>query len=383
MTIVRARLTGFALPLRRPMATAHERIEIRRGLLVTLVDADGVEGFGEATPLPAFGTEDLPGCRSALEARLASLVDGEALSTAASSDAASRTPCADFALSTALADLEARTRGVRLVDVFAEGNRRVAPGAAVASQVVVAGSSPEEVVRGTRAALESGALAFKLKVAASSDASRPVALALDVERVAALRECVGAKARIRLDANEGWSEAEAEAAFAALARFDLDFVEQPVARNDLAALGRLGRVAGISVAADESLQGEGWRACLEARAASVFVLKPAALGGWGRAAGIARRAREAGIRTIWSTLIDGAVGRATAVALAAAFGEPDEVHGLGTADWLARDLASPREGEGASRIHVADAAGLGFVPAVTPEIADGPSVVFETEGGLA
>lgn len=383
MTIVRARLAGMALPLRRPMTTAHGRIEARRGLIVTLVDADGRRGFGEATPLPDFGTEDLATCRATLERRLARLLDEDPATHAASTPppAPSATPCADFAIETAQADLEARARGVRLVDLYARAAGRAGPADAVESQVVVAGETPEEVARQARAALASGAVAFKLKVAASSAAAPGAGdLALDAERVAALREGVGAGARLRLDANEGWTEPQAEAALTALARFDVDYVEQPVAREDVAAMARLDRARVVAVAADEALQAGGWQACLEARAASAFVLKPAALGGWQIAATIAERARSAGIRTVWSTLIDGAVGRGSAIALAAALGEPGEVHGLGTADWLASDLAPRSEAEGASRVRIGPGPGLGFEPVIDAALADGPTLVFETEG---
>jgi L-alanine-DL-glutamate epimerase-like enolase superfamily enzyme len=100
----------------------------------------------------------------------------------------------------------------------------------------------------------------------------------------------------------------------------------------------------VAVAADEALLGEGAAACLEARAASIFVVKPAALGGVEASVAIFGRARQLGIRVVWSSLIDGAVGRMTAVAIAAGLGDDDpervEVHGLGTADLLSRDLVA-------------------------------------------
>ncbi|MDP3208018.1 MAG: enolase C-terminal domain-like protein, partial [Rhodoglobus sp.] len=54
-------------------------------------------------------------------------------------------------------------------------------------------------------------------------------LADDLARVAAVREYLGAEGRIRLDANGGWNVDEAEHAIHALAKFDLEYVEQPCA----------------------------------------------------------------------------------------------------------------------------------------------------------
>ena len=66
MSLPRALVRPFALPLRHPLATAHGPIDLRRGFLVELRDGQGQRGFGEATPLPEFGTEDLRACRAAL-----------------------------------------------------------------------------------------------------------------------------------------------------------------------------------------------------------------------------------------------------------------------------------------------------------------------------
>ena len=62
------RIQGFSLPLRQAMRTAHGRIERRDGFLVEVEDEAGLRGFGEATPLPSFGTEELAKCQQTLEA---------------------------------------------------------------------------------------------------------------------------------------------------------------------------------------------------------------------------------------------------------------------------------------------------------------------------
>ena len=105
----RGRLLHAVLPLERPLATAHGPIEAREALVVELADDEGHVGWGEATPLPEFGTESFGPCRDRLEA----LLEGE------TSLAGGATPCADFAWSTALRDLEARRRNEKLVDRLA------------------------------------------------------------------------------------------------------------------------------------------------------------------------------------------------------------------------------------------------------------------------
>jgi len=146
-----------------------------------------------------------------------------------------------------------------------------------------------------------------------------------------------------------------------------------VAAADLAALKSLSKHGAIPVAADEALLGAGLAHCLRERASEILIVKPAALGGLARSRTLALRGREEGLRVIWSTMIDGAVGRGAAFALAGAFDEPDEVHGLGTAGLLAGDLGREIEGFAQGRFQLRRESGLGFVP----ELASASGDVFE------
>ena len=344
LKIRRAGTRSFALPLVSSISTAHGPIASRAGFLVCLMDEEGRCGFGEATPLARFGTEDLATAGCALEEALGRLVDAPAQSIeealATSARVCIGAPCALSALDGALHDLAAQRAGCSMSAWIRDRAGLVGePTGRINVQALVIGQGAESVAVSAQASLDEGFETFKLKLAVSR--SQP-GLELDLVRVASLRKVIGPTRRIRLDANEAWELREAERALEALARFDIDYVEQPVAREDRVALKSLATHAAIPVAADEALLGTGWQACLDSPAASIFVVKPAALGGIAASTALFRRARECGIRVVWSSLIDGAVGRATAVALAAGLGpadEPDdEVHGLGTAKLLARDL---------------------------------------------
>ena len=362
MRVRRALLRGFALPLVRPLPTAHGGVGTRLGWLVELEGEDGVCGFGEATPLPSFGTETPAACLRALSRECDRLVSGRGLPLGASAGARTQTPCAQAAIETARFDLEARARGFSLAKRLAqEVPDGIRPADRVASQALISGVAPAEVEENAQAAIAAGFEAFKLKLAVTWGAPD---LALDLDRVAALRAAVGSRATIRLDANEAWEANEAERALVALSRFDVDFVEQPVRRDDLAGLTRLTRAGAIPVAADEALQGDGLSAFLGARAATILVVKPAALGGLVASVRLAGRAREEGWRLIWSTLLDGAVGRGAVFALAAAFGATGEVHGLGTANLLADDLGHECATVSSGWLRAWDRPGLGFRPEV-------------------
>ena len=390
MKLRRATVRGFRLPLVRPLATAHGVIAERCGLLVQLEDAHGRIGTGEATPLSEFGTESFSECENALEEGLSAWMRaGDRSSDGDGSiggwDPPAKAPTARAALECAIADLAAQSEGVSLADHW----RRSAdlsgePARSVAVQALVVGSTPEAVADSAKRARASGYRTFKLKVASAGGAT---GLEIDEARVAALRDSVGPDARIRLDANEGWSRAESRTALGRLAEFDIDYVEQPVKRHDLEGLAALDAAGPIRIAADEALLGGGLERCLERRVAGVLVLKPAALGGFRMAIDVVQHAKRLGLGVVWSSLLDGCVSRAAALHLAAALsdaasdGGHDAAHGLATGELLAADLGVfPRVVDG--RLTLSSGPGLGFASdsfresraaAQTEDIWDGPA----------
>ena len=161
----------------------------------------------------------------------------------------------------------------------------------------------------------------------------------DVDRVAAVRDAMGPQARIRLDANGGWTVPEATVALRRLVSYGLEYAEQPCARvEELAAL----RVAlarngiDVLVAADESIRraSDPMRVVRE-EAADVIVVKVAPLGGVRAALAIAQ---ECGLPTVVSSALETSVGIRAGLALAAALPELTFACGLGTVELMAGDV---------------------------------------------
>jgi O-succinylbenzoate synthase len=162
----------------------------------------------------------------------------------------------------------------------------------------------------------------------------------DVDRVAAVRDAMGPSARIRVDANGGWTVAAATDALRRLAGYGLEYAEQPCARvEELASLRiRLARNGiDVLVAADESIRKaqDPMRVVREA-AADVIVVKVAPLGGVRAALDVAR---ECGLPTVVSSALDTSVGIRAGLALAAALPELPFACGLGTVELMAGDVS--------------------------------------------
>jgi O-succinylbenzoate synthase len=160
----------------------------------------------------------------------------------------------------------------------------------------------------------------------------------DAERLAAVRDALGAGGSIRIDANAGWSVEQALAAIPVLddAAGGLEYVEQPCASIDELAAVR--RAVAVPIAADESIRraDDPLRVAL-AGAADIAVLKVAPLGGVRQAL---RVAAAAGLPVVVSSAVDSAVGLAAGLALAGALPELQHACGLGTASLLIGDVSS-------------------------------------------
>lgn len=183
-------------------------------------------------------------------------------------------------------------------------------------------------------AARSGCRTAKVKVADPG-----TSLTDDCERVAAVRDALGADGAVRVDANGAW---DVETAVTAIRELDraangLEYVEQPCASLDELAAVR--RKVDVRIAADESIRhAEDPLRVAVAGAADVAVLKVAPLGGVRPALAVAE---TCGLPCVVSSAVETSVGLAAGLALAGALPTLDFACGLGTLSLLEND-AVPR-----------------------------------------
>jgi O-succinylbenzoate synthase len=183
-----------------------------------------------------------------------------------------------------------------------------------------------------RLAAQSGCRTAKVKVGEPGQS-----LADDLARVEAVRDALGPAGRIRVDANAAWTVEQAERALRQLARWDLEYAEQPCA--DVEDLARLRRRVGhlVRIAADESIRRGDPGQVKRLGAADLAVLKVQPLGGV--RAGL-RLAEQLAMDVVVSSGLETSIGLAAGVALAAALPQLPYACGLNTAGLLAADLVA-------------------------------------------
>jgi L-alanine-DL-glutamate epimerase-like enolase superfamily enzyme len=313
------------VPYRRPFATATGMWLHREAWIVLLEGADGRLGLGEAVLEPdATEVEETILARAIREttgrAREGDLPDAEELELLGGPGRAFRA-----ALDAARLDLAIAPDAVP-VPVPVNGT--------------IGFAAPREGAEAALQAIEAGFRTLKLKAGAERETEDLVA------RVRAIRQAVGPEIRLRLDVNGAWDLPTAEDRLEAVARFDVEYVEQPLAADDTAGAAELRRRVGVPVAADEAVYSPaGARSVLAAEAADVLVVKPARVGGPVAVAEIAAAAQARGVPVVLSTLFETGIGVAAARAAAAALpairwrGAADALpHGLATAGLLEHDL---------------------------------------------
>ena len=330
MRIRDVELTPFAIPFRRPVATARGGVALREGVVVRLVADDGTEGVGEAAPHPHAAPEALALMRAqlidaAVLLRGVDLAQADALIDAAGALGGA----AAMGLDMALHDLVARLRGVPLARLLG----------AACLPVPVSALLDGDVVAAAHAASAAGFRSAKLKAALDPDATATTVA--DVVRAAP-------GLRLRIDANGAWSLEQTVCAMRTLDSAHVEWIEQPLPADDLDALADArsrARDLGHRVAADECVRGpDDVRRIAAHGAADVVVVKLVQTGGLRRAVATVDAAHAAGLAAVVTTGLETSLGTAAALhlasALAARGGAEPLAAGIATADLLARDLVA-------------------------------------------
>jgi L-alanine-DL-glutamate epimerase-like enolase superfamily enzyme len=334
------------VPWRAPLRAAHGGEDAPRALvLVTLTDADGQVGYGEAAPLESYDGVSLDSVLTALSAYVPVLEAsaGTGLATSAGPGltgaagpgfdhagilsacmAVHDLPQALAAIDMALWDLAGRRAGQPVWKLL--GAER-APSTVI--NAVIGAVDPVTAAAAATAAVRNGYRCVKVKVGAGD----PTGAGDDLARVAAVRAAVGADVAVRIDANGAWGDSHVAAgALASLARFDIELCEEPV--HGAYGISAVGALTPMTLAVDESTRDA---EVFERRVAQAVCLKISASGGITGVTDDAHRARCLGYEVFLASTLDGPLGIAAALH-AAALVVPGRAFGLST---LERFIAPP------------------------------------------
>jgi muconate cycloisomerase len=310
------RVVRADIPVRRPHAMSFTTLRAVNFAFVRLETDDGLVGWGEAACLggPTWSEESAESVAATIERYIAPWLVGQDASGIESLrlEMARRiqgNPFARAAVEMALWDVNGQALGVPVHRLLGGRVRDRVP-----LSWSLAVEDPDAERAEARDKVAAGHRIFKIKTGAHP-------LAHDIERVRAIREAVGPRVSLRVDANQGWDRATALQAIRALEPYRLDFVEQPVPRWDGEGMAEIARAVTVPVMADESCCSTHDALAIARRGGvSILALKLTKSAGILGTMAIARIAEAAGMSCYVGCMIETSLGTAAylQVALAAA-----------------------------------------------------------------
>lgn len=335
MKLASVEVIPYALPFKKPYVTARGSLERREMVLLRLRDEEGLLGLGEAVPLSMRGGATLEQVVGELE-RLGERPELEEQILRRDPELSSPARCAAL---TALLDLRGRGAGApSLTDLSGAPQSPSHPHigcdddheAGLPCNATLVAGEPAAVAEDALRWAAEGFTTFKLKLGVGDD----------VGQVRAVRQALGAKARIRVDANAAWDVDTAKRTLAELEELDVELVEQPVATFEESA--EVAAATSIPISGDESVESraDAERAA-ELRACSLVGVKLSKVGGPEEAIEIAEV-----LPSYISSALDGPVGIAAAAQVAQTLrasvpkGGLDLAHGLATQRLFASTVAA-------------------------------------------
>ncbi|MGE3925382.1 MAG: mandelate racemase/muconate lactonizing enzyme family protein, partial [Lautropia sp.] len=230
-----------SVPLERPVITPIHHITTVDNVLVTVRTDDGVTGIAY---LWCFGVTRAR-VLAAMVADLARFAIGrDPRQTAALWQTlwkennffgrAGVALIAQSALDTACWDIKGKAAGEPLWRLLG-GEQRPLP---VYAGGLFLNDSRDDIVAEARRYVAQGFRAMKMRTGAAR-------LADDIDRVGAIRDAIGPDVTLMVDVVQGWTPAQAIRAGRELARFDLTWIEDPVAFDDLAGFAEV--AAGLDI----------------------------------------------------------------------------------------------------------------------------------------
>ncbi len=294
-----------AMPLKYPWRTAYGVDYEIHSVLVRAKSGD-YHAWSESTPLqmPTYSPESAAGVFLNLSEYFGPHLVGFDCETAddmnARLDLFKGNPFAKAALEIAWWTLQVKRQGKPLHELLGGAAREVSAGADFGIQ-----DSFDMLLGNIQTAVDAGFPRIKLKVARG----------WDVDMLAAVRGAFP-ETRIHIDCNSGYSLDDLDL-FKQIDRFRLEFIEQPLANNDILDHAELARLIDTPICLDESVTGvRVVEQALLAGACKYVNVKPGRVGGLSNAVKIHDICQDAGVPVWIGGMLESAVGSAVCIELA-------------------------------------------------------------------
>jgi L-Ala-D/L-Glu epimerase len=243
MIIKEIRVYKSRIKLKEPFVTslgAHEHAE---NVVVTITTSSGLKGFGECSPFLTINGESIDTCFVVAGYLGKALIGMDARNLNESALLMDRVIYGNSSIKSAfdiaLYDLASQHAGVPLYS-FLGGKKNKT----LVTDYTVSIADTDKMVSDARKIKADGYSTIKVKLGGSKED--------DLERIKAIRTAVGNTITLRIDANQGWDSDDAIELLNELAKFNIQFCEEPIPRWNYMELPHVMKKSPIPIMADES-----------------------------------------------------------------------------------------------------------------------------------
>jgi len=303
-------------PFARPLATSHGNWEIREGIILRLTDEAGKIGWGEIAPIFWFGSETLEQALDFCQQLPPKITTTDIFSIPA-------------ALTACQFGFESAWEWGRRVSEKKGGEMARWGDGEISKQNSYLLPAREGALQAWQTPWQQGYRTFKWKIGVS-------AVDTELKLFNQLVQALPSSAQLRLDANGGLSEQAAHQWLRAADEVGIvEFVEQPLLPEQFDSMLKMTHQYKTPIALDESVATlneletvyqQGWR--------GIFVIKPAIAGSPQR---LRKLCQAYQLDTVFSSVLETAIGTQAALQLAAELSYPQRAVGFGVNHWFTED----------------------------------------------
>jgi L-alanine-DL-glutamate epimerase-like enolase superfamily enzyme len=242
LTIRQIELYKLSIPLIEPFTTSLGTETSADNVLLKVITEEGITGFGECSPYMPINGESTDTCMvvgkyfaKALKGKNALEIEDciSLMDTIIYGNSSIKS-----AFDMAIYDIASQHAGLPLYKFIGGENNKV-----IITDYTVSIGEKEKMAADALKIKNEGYPAIKVKL--GLDGKK------DVERIRAIRAAVGNEIPLRIDANQGWKVKEAIETLNALAEFDIQHCEEPIARWKFMKLPKVKKNSPIPIMADE------------------------------------------------------------------------------------------------------------------------------------
>lgn len=311
MKIHNIRTSILKAPLKNPFITSLRRVDALEDLVVIVECDDGSVGYGEGAPTPVITGETMGSMVATIEYIKPHLIGREIDDLDTILDEMHRlivkNTTAKSALEIAMYDLRAKSLKLPLFRMLG-GSKTT-----FHTDITISMGSIDKMIVDSLSAVHLGYDTLKIKIGDNPKK--------DVERVVAIYDALDKNIRLRLDANQGWTAKESVTLLHALEKKDIiaEFIEQPVAADDIEGLRYIKQRVQTPLLADESIFSvKDARRLLEMQAIDYVNIKLAKTAGITQALELANLSKEFGVKCMMGCMLEGPISLAAGVHVASA-----------------------------------------------------------------